>query len=61
MCWNHLHKKNITYFKHLQQAWEISFKMGTASIACFIHGLFPDVFQTTATDIAKDITRRFLL
>lgn len=51
----HLKEKNMTYFAHLKQAWTVSIKMAVGSIVCFIHGLYPDLFQTTGTSIAKDI------
>lgn len=52
----HLAEKNIGYIAHLMQAWNISIQMLIGSISCFIHGIYPDVFDTTATDIAYDIT-----
>jgi hypothetical protein len=51
----HLKDKNINYLNHLTQALLISGKMLYGAIACFIHAVYPDVFQTAASDIARDI------
>jgi hypothetical protein len=51
----HLDEKNLSYFSHLIQAWNISWKLFKASIGCFIHGFYPDVFTKIASDTATEI------
>lgn len=51
----HLEEKNLSYFSHLIQAWNISWKLFKASIGCFIHGIYPDVFTKIASDTATEI------
>lgn len=51
----HLEEKNLSYFSHLIQAWNLSWKMFRASIACFIHGIYPDFFTTYVSDTATEI------
>jgi hypothetical protein len=43
----HLEEEKITYFKHLQLAWSMSF-------ALFIHGLVPSLFTTYVSDKIKN-------
>lgn len=51
----HLEEKRIGYFAHLRQAWWISLRMFYGGVACFVHGLVPDWFTTTASDVAADV------
>jgi hypothetical protein len=51
----HTTEKGLGYMSHLKQAWTISFKMLCASAACFVHGIYPDIFCTTASNLAKDV------
>jgi len=57
MCYQFKHttEKRISYCNHLKQAWIISGRMILGGLACFIHGILPDIFVTTASNIAMDI------
>lgn len=50
MTFQHLEGKRISYCKHLGYAWYYSFLSFKASITFFIHGLYPDWFQTSGSD-----------
>lgn len=49
MC--HLENVNLTYFQHLQGAIKFSYMSFSASIIFMIHGLFPNYFIHTGSDI----------
>jgi len=53
---SHLNDVGFTYLQHLKRSWKLSFVL-------FIHGLFPDIWKTKASDeICKDnATRKYLL
>lgn len=59
MTFQHLENKNIGYFPHLIQAWKIAGLMVCSGVACFIHGIYPDIFSTTATDISDYIVKTY--
>lgn len=40
----HLKENSVTYFEHLRFAWSVAFVL-------FVHGLFPNVWETKASDI----------
>ena len=46
---------NETYFEHLITA-GYGFRMIFAGFAAIIHSIFPFLFETTASDLAKEIT-----
>lgn len=41
---DHLKETGMSYFKHLFRAWKISFVL-------FVHGIFPDIWKTKASDM----------
>lgn len=54
----HLKLVNEKYIKHLFEAWLISAVLIIAGIVCFIHSIFPFIFQTTASTMVKKIISR---
>jgi hypothetical protein len=44
-----------TYFRHMAEALWISVKLLIAATACFVHSLFPFMFQNTASTIIQNI------
>ena len=54
----HLKSVDENYFKHIFEAWFISLITISAGLICFIHGLFPFLFQHTASDMIKYIINR---
>jgi len=62
MQFQHLQKQNLTYLQHLRQAWSISCHLAKASLQCFVHGVYPDLWETAASDTVKRLhTDLFLL
>lgn len=55
MCFDHLKKRNIHYGDHLKQAWRVSWKFWKAGWAMVLHGLWPPVYKTTATDTCHEV------
>jgi len=53
---SHLSDNGFGYFQHLIRAWRLS-------LILFIHGLFPNIWQTKASDeiCKKTKTRKYLL
>jgi len=45
-----------TYFEHLVCAAGYGFRMIFAGFACLMHSIFPFLFLTTASDLAREIT-----
>jgi len=54
----HLSETNMTYFQHMRRATGISLSLSIAAISCMIHGFFPFMFETKASDLIKDLVRR---
>jgi hypothetical protein len=52
----HLKDINETYFEHLRFACRCGFRMALAGIACILHGLWPSIFISTASDTLKSLT-----
>ena len=48
---NHLKENNMGYFQHMFFAIKLSANILLSCIKCFIHGIFPGVFITAATDL----------
>ena len=52
---NHLESINLSYFSHLKIAFHHSFTSVKAAFVFFIHGIFPDCFETTGSDIITSL------
>jgi len=46
---------NETYFEHMRVAYSFSARLGFASLAAFIHAIFPFLFKTTASNLIKKL------
>ena len=46
---NHLRLVKENYFKHMIEAWLIVATLLFSALVCFIHSIFPFVFQLTAS------------
>jgi hypothetical protein len=51
----HLRLVNENYFKHMFEAWLIVLTLLFSAFVCFIHSIFPFLFQTTASTMIKSI------
>jgi hypothetical protein len=54
----HLRLVNENYFKHMFEAWLIVLTLLFSAFVCFIHSIFPFLFQTTASTMIKSIISR---
>lgn len=55
----HLKENNISYIKHLKFAFYIGFSMIISGFGCIIHGLFPFLFEKTASSKIKQLYNIF--
>ncbi len=55
---NHLKESNMTYFQHMRRATGISLSLAVAASACIIHGFFPFLFETNASETIKELSRK---
>jgi hypothetical protein len=46
------------YFQHMRFAWSFGATLAVATIAAFLHGLFPFMFQTAAGDAVRTLHAR---
>jgi hypothetical protein len=54
----HLKIVNENYLKHMFEAWFVVITFIVAGFVCFIHSIFPFLFQTTASSMVKNIIAR---
>ena len=47
-----------TYLQHLGKATTFSYKLFSLSVCCFIHGVFPFMFETTASDEIECLNKK---
>lgn len=47
-----------TYGEHMATAWSFAFPMLLAGLACFLHGIFPFLFETTGSRCVKRLHGR---
>jgi hypothetical protein len=55
----HLTETNTTYIEHMQHAFYYSVRSLQASIMFFIHGIFPDIFTYSGSNIIKKLNKNF--
>jgi hypothetical protein len=58
MRFRHLKEKRLSYCEHLTHAFYYSFASCKAAIFFFIHGLYPDVFETAGSDTLREVIHR---
>lgn len=56
---SHIKEKNTTYFVHMRRALSLSFKTLQASIALFVHAMYPNIFEYTGSNLIKDCVKEF--
>lgn len=54
----HLNSVNEGYLKHMIEAWLIVGTLIFCAVVCFLHSLFPFIFQTTASTRLRWIINR---
>ena len=56
---SHIKENNTTYFVHMRRALSLSFKSLQASIALFVHAMYPNIFEYTGSNLIKECVREF--
>ena len=54
---NHPKLVGMTYNEHMKHSFRISWLMLNGSIKAFAHGLYPDIYITSSTDISSEINK----
>jgi hypothetical protein len=54
----HLKSVNETYFQHLREALSYAVILFIATFACFIHAIFPFLFEKVASNMMLKIQER---
>tara|TARA_Y100000389_G_C17016106_1_gene296542 strand:- start:46 stop:231 length:186 start_codon:yes stop_codon:yes gene_type:complete len=49
----HLNKVNMSYFEHMKHSVELSKLYFGGSVKALVHAVYPDLFETSSTDIQK--------
>jgi len=49
-----------TYVEHMGSAFGFAVRLLGASLACFVHGLFPFLFTSTGSSTIKDLHQRMI-
>jgi hypothetical protein len=52
---DHPKSVNESYLRHMAAAGYYGFKMIFAGFACVVHAVFPFIFESSASDCAKEI------
>ena len=60
--WFFAHPRSVeeTYFAHQRAAWGFSASLLKAAAACFIHGLVPGLFESTASGSITELHERMV-
>ena len=56
---SHIKENNTTYFVHMRRALRVSFKSLQASIALFVHAMYPNIFEYTGSNLIKECIIEF--
>lgn len=56
---SHIKENNTTYFVHMRRALSLSFKSIQASIALFVHAIYPNIFEYTGSNLIKECMKEF--
>ena len=51
----HLQETNMGYFAHMFHSFGYAKEFFIASIKAVIHGIYPDIFKTTSTDLVNKL------
>ena len=56
---SHIKENNTTYFVHMRRALSVSFKSLQASIALFVHAIYPNILEYTGSNLIKECIIEF--
>jgi len=48
----------MSYWTHMRRAWTMALQLLGASMALFVHGAYPDVFEHTGSNIVSDVYKQ---
>ena len=51
----HLKQVNMSYFEHLKTSLGFSYHLFGGSIKAFIHGVLPNYYETSTSDLIKNM------
>ena len=51
----HLNKVNMSYFEHMKHSLSLSKLYFEGSVKAIVHAVYPNVYETSSTDIHKKI------
>ena len=52
---SHLTKVKMSYFQHLNHSLHFSRILFSGSIKAFIHSIFPNLYETSTTDLSREL------
>lgn len=55
MLTSHPNENGMSYIEHLKRSWSFSVRFGVASVKAFVHGMFPPLFQSSSTELVKEL------
>ncbi len=55
---DHLKERKLTYIEHLKGVLSMSYSLTKANICLLIHGIYPPLFETTASNIIIDLNKK---
>ena len=55
MIFEHLRESRMSYCQHLYNAITYSLKSFIISVIFLIHGIYPDIFKTTGSEMTNDL------
>jgi hypothetical protein len=59
MSFQHLKDRDVDYWEHFQQAMRISGSLISAGFKCAVHAVWPDVWETSASDTVRELSAHF--
>ena len=54
----HLKNRKLTYIEHLKGVLSMSYSLTKANICLLIHGIYPPLFETTASSIIIELNEQ---
>lgn len=55
---DHLKERKLTYIEHLKEVLLMSYYLTKANICILIHGVYPPLFTSTASNIISDLNQK---
>ena len=54
----HLKQVNMTYYQHMKHSLGLSYDLLNGSIKAFVHGIFPNLYETSTTDLTIKLNNK---